>query len=87
MGHTNGTADQMERVVVMRALIVIPTYNERENITTLLGEVFAAAPATDAMRSSSRATWTGTPIPLAYTARNSAPTPVISRGPDRAPPS
>ncbi|HUY78684.1 MAG TPA: polyprenol monophosphomannose synthase [Ktedonobacterales bacterium] len=31
----------------MRSLIVIPTYNERENIATLLGEVFAAAPMTD----------------------------------------
>ncbi len=31
----------------MRSLIVIPTYNERENIVTLIQEVFAAAPTTD----------------------------------------
>ncbi len=33
----------------MRSLIVIPTYNERENINTLLNQVFAAAPATDVL--------------------------------------
>lgn len=33
----------------MRSLIVIPTYNERENIGDLLGKVFAAAPATDVL--------------------------------------
>ena len=33
----------------MRSLIVIPTYNERENIGELLNQVFAAAPATDAL--------------------------------------
>ena len=33
----------------MRSLIVIPTYNERENIGELLTQVFAAAPATDAL--------------------------------------
>ncbi len=31
----------------MRSLIVIPTYNERENIGALLKQVFDAAPATD----------------------------------------
>src|SRR5579883_1422526 len=39
----------MERIVAMRSLIVIPTYNERENIATLLGEVFANAPMTDVL--------------------------------------
>ena len=33
----------------MRSLIVIPTYNERENISDLLKQVFDAAPATDAL--------------------------------------
>ena len=33
----------------MRSLIVIPTYNERENIADLLKQVFDAAPATDVL--------------------------------------
>ena len=33
----------------MRSLIVIPTYNERENIGALLERVFDAAPATDVL--------------------------------------
>jgi dolichol-phosphate mannosyltransferase len=33
----------------VRSLIVIPTYNERQNIGELLDQVFAAAPATDAL--------------------------------------
>ncbi|HEU0026340.1 MAG TPA: glycosyltransferase, partial [Ktedonobacterales bacterium] len=33
----------------MRSLIVIPTYNERENIAALLEQIFAVAPAAEAL--------------------------------------